>query len=270
MRDAEEAAGQVAHGVNVAELGPGKRNTGKGRAEHHVAGSLFVIAGGDKLADVAADELHRLFGHSIGEGVRHLGDVGFLSVDKSVNAAGRRDLGGDGHDELGIEQGVAGDQVVADDGHLEVGLRVGDDGGGGHFAAGTGGGGDRDHRDNRTGNLAEAGIVGDLAAVSGKQANGLGDVHRAAAAEGDDALSTAALVNFEGSVHVVDGGVGLQIQELGVARPASVMIFSTLATTPTDSRPWSLTRRTFLQLAAFSTSGRRESEPLPKMIPEEF
>ena len=90
----------------------------------------------------------------------------------------------DGH--FRVEDGDAEGGLAVAAGHFQVRLLVGDQGERLGLAAGAGRGRHADGRQHRLGRLAEALVVGHLAAVGQQEVDALGAVHRAAAADGDD------------------------------------------------------------------------------------
>ena len=90
---------------------------------------------------------------------------------------------------------------------------VGDDGEGGDLRAGARGGRDGDEGDDVAGDFVGAFVVGDAAAVFRDDGDGFGDVHRGAAAEGDDEVGAAFLEGFGSFVDGGDGGVALGLAE---------------------------------------------------------
>ena len=219
MGHIEICADRVAHGVDVAQPCPCKGDACKVGAEHHGAGGFLVLTVGHKAAQAAADKLHGLFRHGIGEWGGVAGDVGLHGVDEGVHTAGRSDGCGSRHDQLGVQHGVSGQDLVAEHRELIVALGIRDHGRGCHLAAGACRGGDSDHRHDRAGHLMVALVVGDPAAIVGQDAHSLAHVHRAAAAQRYDAGGPAFPVQVHGLVDHRHSGVGYHIQIAGALQP---------------------------------------------------
>ena len=84
----EVGAHRVAHGVDIAQTGPGKGDARKVGAQHHGTGRLFILAIGHKAAQVAANQLHGLFRHGIGKRGGVAGNISLHGVDEGIHTAG--------------------------------------------------------------------------------------------------------------------------------------------------------------------------------------
>jgi len=92
-------------------------------------------------------------------------------------------------------------------------FHVGDNVVDGHLSSGTGGGGHGDGEHSVVlggGNAFQRAHVGILGVVD-DDADALGGIHGGAAADGDDAIRAGGLVGFHASLHVFNGGVGLDV-----------------------------------------------------------
>jgi len=90
-----------------------------------------------------------------------------------------------------------------------MGVGVGDDAETGHFGGGAGGGVDGQERRHRLGGLVDPFEVADVAAVADHQADALGAVVGAAAAEGDNTVALVVLVHLHAVMDVLVGRVRL-------------------------------------------------------------
>ena len=130
-------------------------------------------------------------------------------VDAGDGADARRL--GDRH--FGVEDGGTERGLAVAAGHFQVALLVGDQRVGLGLAAGAGGGGHGDGRQHRLGGLAEAAVVGHLAAVGQDEVDALGTVHRAAAADADDQVDAQRPREDDAGLHVPVSRVRFDVVE---------------------------------------------------------
>ena len=114
----------------------------------------------------------------------------------------------------GVEQCQNGAHPVVLDAHLEMPGGIGDHRETGHFAAGSGGGRDGDDRRDGVPEGERALVVFDPTLVGQQQADRLGRVHRAAAADGQQALDTFAAIQLRRLVDVFAARVCLDLRYL--------------------------------------------------------
>ena len=92
-------------------------------------------------------------------------------------------------------------------------LGVGDDGELGHLGTGAAGGGDSRQGRERSLHLLSRKIVAHRAAVRGQEADGLGGVHRAPAAYGNQPVAALRVVEGQPLFHRQDARVRLHLAE---------------------------------------------------------
>ena len=194
VRYVEVCADRVAHRVDISQTSERERDPGEQRADEHILGRLDVLAARDKAADVAAEQLHRLFRHRVRERRRRTGNIGLLRMDEGVDAAGRRDARRCARQQLRVQNGAGRQQLIAEYSQLVVTPVVGDDRERRDLRAGACRGRDGDERHDLARNLVRALIFLDPAAVFDDNADRLGDIHRRAAAEGHDKIRARRLV----------------------------------------------------------------------------
>ena len=195
--------------VNIPHIGAGEGHpSAVGRPEHPLPG-LQVAAVLHRPAQVAHNQRHRLLGHGPGQLVGGVADVGLHRVGQRVHAGGGGDHGRQAQGQLGIQHRAEGNQRKVIDGILVVGFAVGDDGGQGGLAAGTGGGGHGNEQRRGLQHLQQAPhFLQALARPGDARAHGLGAVHGGAAAHRDDGLAAPIDVPLAGRLHLMDGRVG--------------------------------------------------------------
>ena len=142
-----------------------------------------------------------------------LGDVALDGVGQGVHAGGGgQPLGHAGH-HIGVDNCDLRDVVGVNADELALLLHIGDDIVDGDLGSGAGGGGHGDGEDRVLlggGNALQTAHIGELRVVD-DDADGLGGVHRGAAADGDDAVRVRSLEGRDAVLHVLDGGVGLDL-----------------------------------------------------------
>ena len=134
-----------------------------------------------------------IFRQAVGDGACPGGDEGLRRVGKGIETRIRNELGGQGYEQVAVQNGRLGPQLGVDEGVLDP--FVGQNGEVRHLTAGAGGGGD--------------GNEGCLAA--GKIDHGLGAVHGAAAAQGHQHVRGEGLQGSGAFRRKGDGGVGLDV-----------------------------------------------------------
>ena len=143
-----------------------------------------------------------------------LGDVALDGVGQGVHAGGGSQALGHGGHHVRIDDSYHGDVVGVHADELAVLLHVGDDVVNGDLGGGASGGGHGD--DGQAGVLGgghalQGAHVGELR-VGDDDADGLGGVHGGAAANGDDAVGLGGLSGLHAVLHVLNGGVGLDLR----------------------------------------------------------
>ena len=179
---------------------------------------------GDGAAQVLGYELDRLQVEHVGHFPGGLGGVALDGVGQGVHTGAGGEALGHGAHHLGVDNGADGHVVGVDADELAALLHVGDDVVDGDLGGGTGGGGYGD--DGRAGVLGGRGAlegthVGELG-VGDDDADGLGGVHRAAAAYGDDVVGAGGLVGLDTGLDVLYGRVGLDVGEYLVGQALGV------------------------------------------------
>ena len=148
-------------------------------------------------------------------------------MGQGVHAGGGGDEGREAHSDGGVQHGVVGNEGKVVDGVLVVALRVGDDGGQGGLAAGTGGGGYGDGERGGQQDLEKAPHLPHALPRSGDPgAHALGAVHYRAAPHSDDGPGPRLQVEPPPLLHVLDGGVrhGAVIYGAGNTRSLQVLL----------------------------------------------
>ena len=201
----------VCHGVHHAQAHVGEAHAGDVLAQGHA----FPAFGGvlHSAPQGLGDDLNGLQVEHIGKLPGALGDVALDGVGQGVHAGGGGEALGHGGHHVGVNNGHHGDVVGVHADELPVLLHVGDDVVDGDLSGGAGGSGHCD--DGQAGVLGgghafQGADVGELG-VGGDDADGLGGVHRGAAANGDDAVSAGLLQSLHAVLDVLDGGVGLDL-----------------------------------------------------------
>ena len=154
----------------------------------------------------------------VGELPRGLGGVALDGVRERVHAGGGGEARGHAGHHVRVDDGDLGRVIGVDAHELADLLRVSDHVVDGDLGRGAGGGGHGDGEDGvllGVGHALERAHVGELRVLD-DDADGLGGVHRGAAADGDDRVGLGVLEGLDAVGHVLDGGVGL---DLGVEAP---------------------------------------------------
>ena len=194
-----------AHAMHQGDRGVAEGQTGQGGAQHHRLARGQVIRPVVHRAQVRADQPHRPLGIHVRHRVGAAADIGFQRVCKAVDArvgsGARRHRQGQFviHDR-GQRQGA-----LACDQHLFVTGGVGHDGEAGGLAAGSGGGRNADEGHRRAVGRMRCLLAPDVTAGGSQDGDGLGGVHRAAAAKADQAVVMAGRECGDASL---DHGVG--------------------------------------------------------------
>src|SRR4051812_32671360 len=124
-----------------------------------------------------------------------------------VDAGGGGDLVRHGGGEVGVEGGDAGGGLFVPAGHFIVRYRIGGERGGLGLAAGAGGVGDGDEREQGLGGFVDAPVVFDVTAVGEEEVDALGAVHRTAATQADDEIDLKFFGDGESAGDVLGGGI---------------------------------------------------------------
>jgi hypothetical protein len=190
--DVHRVAGVVGQGVrDRVEAVPGDevrgqpRVQGVGRVEHHRLAGLDVLPVGVGAAEVAADGPDRVQGEAVGERVGLAAHIRLDCVRQRVDAGVSGQSGGHRQGQFEVDDGGDRQERGPRAEHLLVRGAVGDDGELGGLGAAAGGRRDRDHRNCRAEVGSRGLVVPHPPALDAQQAEGLGGLHRAAAAESD-------------------------------------------------------------------------------------
>ena len=214
----ERSAGLVRHGVDNSQQGVRERHTRQALAIVHLFTASHVAVEG--LNEIAVHNIDRLQSQRIGEHGVQGGHIGLNRVGQCVHTGVSHQLGRHGLGQGRIDDGhVRGDVEVCQR-VLDALFIIGDDGEGGHFRSGAGGGGDG----------AELGLLAQLREIEGgneilerglgiliERPHRLGCVDGGTAAHGDDPIGLE-LAHYGGAVHNgLHGGIGLHVlDELGL------------------------------------------------------
>ncbi len=191
----------------------------------HACARLHVISVGHRLGQVSGDKLDGLQRQGVGLRVVTQGDVGLHCVGKGIHAGGGGKRGRHSDHEFRIIYGHICRDVDAPDNHFDVVFGVGDDRGGGYFAAGPGGGVDGYKERHRFGDGVHAFVIMDPAASRNHYADALAAVMGAAAAEGYDGVAAVFLVNLDPAFHILVGGVRLGARVDNRLQPSILDVF---------------------------------------------
>ena len=189
----ERAVSGIGAGVRRAEHRLLDRDAGEVRAELHHRPGFHVGRVHDDTLEAVGEQAPRLVRERVRQrraARRHRGLDGMRDrVDARRGRNGRRSAGG----QLGIEDRDAerGRRIAAR--HLHVRAGIGDHRVALRLAAGAGGRGNADRRQQRRRGLAVAAVLAHLAAVGEQEIDPLGAVERAAAADGDDRIERTVL-----------------------------------------------------------------------------
>ena len=153
-----------------------------------------------------------------------LGDVTLDGVGQGVHTgSGGQALGHAGH-HIGVNDSDLRDIVGVNADELALFLDIGDDVVDGDLGSGAGGGGHGDGEHGvllRGGNTLQAADIGKLGVVD-DDADCLGGIHGGTAADGHDAVCLGSLKGSDAVLHVLDGGVGLDLAVNSVGKVGSV------------------------------------------------
>ena len=231
VRNVEPAAYLVGQGMVDAQEGIGESDTGDGGGVGHLLTGHGVSLGIPEGGTIGPGQVveHHLGGvaaHAVGVLGGVGGDIGFHRVGQHVIAGGLGGSGGQFHHVVSVDDGHFGHHLIVDQGPLHAGVAIGNDGEGGAFGAGTGGGGDAD----QLGLLAHLGEEADtlpdvqeggghvqeaLFGILVHDPHDLGGVDGGAAAHGDDDVGLE-LVHLGQALHgVLDLGIHTDVEELG-------------------------------------------------------
>ena len=201
-------------GVDDADHRVAERGARHERRQCQVRARLHVVALLAGARQVGGDELDRLDGERVGHRVLLNGGVGLHSVRQGVHAGGGGELGRQRGGERRIEYGGMRHQLVGRERELRVLVRVGDHGDQRHLAAGARGGGHGDERRHVAREDLGALQRGEVDAFAGQRGRStLGGVDDRAAADGDEPVAAALLVEVRHLVHDVHRGVGRHLVE---------------------------------------------------------
>ena len=180
------------------------------------------MALGPKLYHGAQQALAELVGELV---VLDGGEVALVGVHHDVNDAAGRLVGGEGVGELGIHDGEAGADAVVVAGGLDLQLVVIEHAAGAALAAGCGDGDDGAHGHHHGRVLGAQEVVPDVAVIERADADALGGVDDAAAADGQQEVDALAFDDLDALAHVLHAGVGLSAAEIngGYARFLDVL-----------------------------------------------
>ena len=151
----------------------------------------------------------------VGKLPRALGGVALNRVCERVHASGGGEACGHGRHHFRVDNGNFRNVVHVDADEFAFLFRIGNYVIDGDFGRGASGGGHGNGEHGMFGggrDAFEAYYVGELG-VRGNNANALRGVHGAAAAHGHDAIGAAGLERRYARLHVLDGGVGLNVAE---------------------------------------------------------
>ena len=162
-----------------------------GGQEHLFLGRVLPL-GGVGLDKVFPGQNEGPLGQGVGEGVGLPGHIGLRGVGEHVHARVRRHRTGHPRQEGGVQNGGVGQEGVVHQGVVHPGVRVGEDGEGGHLAAGARRGGHR---------------VKEQPRPVGEMAHGLGAVHGGPAAEGQHRVGREVPQGPDPLGHQAEGGV---------------------------------------------------------------
>ena len=206
----------VRHRVIHAQTHVGEAHTGHVLTQSHTLAALGGVGHGAPQG--GGDDADGLDVEHIRQSPGALGDVTLNGVGQSIHTRSGGEGSGHGGHHIGIHNGHHGNIVGIHADELALLLHVGDDVVDGDLGGGAGGGGDGDD--------GHAGVLGGSHALQGADvselgvgdddADGLGGVHGGAAADGDDAVSLGCLEGLHTVLHVLNGGVGLDVREDGV------------------------------------------------------
>ncbi len=128
-------------------------------------------------------------GVGIGQGPGKGGYISFDGVGQCVHPGAGNELFGQGKQEPGIDNGNIRHDRPAENGHFHAPTGIGNDGKLADIRTGTGRGRQTDHGRNRLGDEVAPFVVVNPAVVGGQDADALGRVNGAAAAQGHDHIA---------------------------------------------------------------------------------
>ena len=211
-----ECGESVGHRVVDAEADVGEAHSGDVLAKGHSGAAGGLV--GDGVAERGGDEADRLDVHHVRHRAGGLRYVALDRVGKRVHAGKRRKPLGHRRHHVGIDEGDDGDVVGIDADELALLLDIGDDVVDRNLGGCSGGSGNREDRLGGFGRRRDALEGADVSElrVGDDDADGLGGIHRRAAADGDDRVGLGLPEGLDAVLHVVDRRVRLYVAVDGI------------------------------------------------------
>ncbi|MDT4826546.1 hypothetical protein FQZ97_598610 [compost metagenome] len=208
VRQVEETAQAVGHGMHRAEDGVGEGQACLHAAEHDLLAQGDVLRVGDHPHQVAVDQAHGLQRMGVGQRTVASGHECLDGMNQGVDAGTGGEERVHAQGSFRVDQRHIRHHRLADDGELHPFLLVGDDHELRDIRRRTGGGRDQDQRRAGHREGVHALEFENAAAMGSHDADAFGAIHRAAAPHGDDHVAAHAAVEVGPLHHLFHARVG--------------------------------------------------------------